>query len=278
MQLSTDILRPILDQSLKEDFGINGDITSNAVIDHLAEVKFSISSRENIILCGADIAQYFFKKYSTIEYKLHIKDSQAAAKGDIIISGQGKARDILMLERVILNYLQMLSGISTLTHQYVTAIKGTQARICDTRKTTPNLRALQKYAVRCGGGYNHRSSLDSAILIKDNHISICGGVTKAIRGAKLANPHYTKIEIECDTLAQVKEAIEEGVDIIMLDNMSIGEIKEAIQIINNRAIIEVSGGVNLENIRDIAKTGVDIISVGRLTHSAPAVDIGLDMA
>lgn len=277
MQLYTNPLKSILDQSFKEDFGINGDITSNSIIDPSSEAKFNISSRENIILCGVNIAEYFFSNYSKIKYEIHIQDSSLAKQGDIIISGYGKAREILMLERIILNYLQMLSGISTLTSKYVAQTKGTKARICDTRKTTPMLRAMQKYAVRCGGGYNHRLSLDSSILIKDNHISVCGGVTKALQKAKQANPHYSKIEIECDQISQVKEAIAEGVDIIMLDNMSISQIKDAIYIIDNKAIIEVSGGVNLETAHDIAKTGVDIISVGRLTHSAEAVDIGLDI-
>ena len=240
-------------------------------------MKFSISARQNIILCGVNIAKYFFDQYSTIQYHIHSCDASHVKKDDIIISGHGKAREILMLERVVLNYLQMLGGISTLTHEYVSKILGTKARICDTRKTTPNLRALQKYAVRCGGGHNHRSSLDSSILIKDNHIAICGSITKALGMAKLSSPHYAKIEIECDLLSQVKEAVAAGVDIIMLDNMSIDEIKEAVKIINNKAVIEVSGGVDLTNVLDIARCDVDIISVGKLTHSSPAVDIGLDI-
>lgn len=277
MQLYTNTIKNILDQSFKEDFGINGDITSNAIIPPEREIKFSITARQNIILCGVNIAKYFFDHYSTIQYQVHFQDTSVIKKNDIIISGHGKAREILMLERIILNYLQMLGGISTLTHEYVSQTIGTKARICDTRKTTPNLRQLQKYAVRCGGGYNHRVNLDSSILIKDNHISICGSITKALKQAKLATPHYAKIEVECDLLTQVKEAIEEGVDIIMLDNMSINEIKEAVKMINNRAIIEVSGGVDLKNVHEIASCDVDIISVGKLTHSAPAVDIGLDI-
>ena len=276
-QLHISTIKMFLDQSFKEDFGINGDITSNSVIDPTNEAAFKITSREDLIICGTNIAEYFFCHYSTLQYNIHHNDSETVKQGEVIMSGYGNAREILILERIILNYLQLLSGVSTLTSNYVSKTIGTKAKICDTRKTVPMLRALQKYAVRCGGGYNHRSSLDSSILIKDNHISICGGVAPALKKAKLSNQHYTKIEIECDRIDQVKEAIAEGVDIIMLDNMSIDEVREAVNIINNRAIIEVSGGVTLETAGEFAKTGIDIISVGRLTHSARAVDIGLDM-
>ncbi len=276
MQLSTNIIKNTLDESYREDFGINGDITSEAVIDEAIEIDFKISAREDIILCGANIAEYFFNK-TNIHYQLHKKDSNEVSAGNVIISGHGNARDILRLERVILNYLQNLSGVATLTNKYVQQIKGTKTKIYDTRKTIPNLRRLQKYAVRCGGGYNHRSSLDSSILIKDNHIAICGGVAKALKKAKLVKQHYSNIEIECDLISQVKEAVEEGVNIIMLDNMTLDKIIEAIKIIDKRSIVEVSGGVNLENISAIAAAGVDIISVGKLTHSARSVDIGLDI-
>jgi nicotinate-nucleotide pyrophosphorylase (carboxylating) len=178
---------------------------------------------------------------------------------------------------VVLNYLQHISGISTATYAFVQKVKGTKAKIFDTRKTTPLYRSLQKYAVLCGGGHNHRLCLDSSILIKDNHIAICGSITKALQQAKANNSHYAKIEIECDTLEQVAEVVNIGVDIIMLDNMSIKQIIEAISIIDNRAIIEASGNISLETIADIAKTGVDMISIGKITHSAPSVDIGLDI-
>ena len=182
-----------------------------------------------------------------------------------------------MLERVILNYMQHLSGISTYTHSFVQRVNNTNVKIFDTRKTIPLHRQLQKYAVRCGGGHNHRLCLDSSILIKDNHIAICNGVTNAIKKAQKQNPHYSKIEIECDNINQVKEAVLMGVDIIMLDNMSLEQIKEAVHIINNKAITEVSGNVSLDNVDNIAKTGVDMISIGKITHSAPASDIGLDI-
>jgi len=221
--------------------------------------------------------QYYFDEYSSIEYKIHINDSQCAHPGDVIISGTGLAREVLMLERVCLNYLQHLSGISTLTEAFVKKTHNTKAKIFDTRKTTPLHRQLQKYAVTCGGGHNHRLCLDSSILIKDNHIAICGGIQIALQKAKQNQPHYTKIEIECDTLEQVRIAASEGADIIMLDNMSLEQIREAIEIIQDRTIIEASGNVSLETVEALAQTGVDMISVGKITHSAPAVDIGLDI-
>lgn len=277
MPLQINLLKDSLDMSFKEDYGIKGDITSNSVIDQESQVSFEINTREEIIICGLQIVQYYFDTYSSITYKFHCKDSDLMQANSVILSGHGPARELLLLERVILNYLQHISGISTATYTFVQKINGTKAKIFDTRKTTPLYRTLQKYAVVCGGGHNHRLCLDSSILIKDNHIAICGGITKALQKAKANNPHYAKIEIECDTLEQVAEAVNIGVDIIMLDNMSIKQIIEAISIIDNRAIIEASGNVSLETVADIAKTGVDMISIGRITHSAPSVDIGLDI-
>lgn len=277
MQLQIIMLRNFLDLCLREDYGIGGDITTNAILDKDMEVNFSINGREPLIICGIQIAEYYLNTYSSVKYKTLIKDGDFISSGMKILSGIGSAKEILLLERVILNFLQHMSGISTLTNQYVQKIKSTNTKICDTRKTTPGLRNLQKYAVFCGGGYNHRLTLDSSILIKDNHIAICGGVRQAIKRAKIKHPHYTKIEIECDTLEQVKEAVNEGVDIIMLDNMVTSEISEAIKIIDNKAIVEASGGVNFKTIEEIARTGVDLISIGKLTTGAVAVDIGLDI-
>ncbi len=277
MQLQIRTLQKLLDDSLKEDYGIKGDITSEAVIDSETEVKFAINARQNLVLCGVQIAQYYFNEYSAIKYQIHHTDSQAVKKNTTIISGSGLAKELLLLERIILNYMQHLSGIATTTSNYVELVKDTKAKIFDTRKTTPMLRQLQKYAVTCGGGYNHRLCLDSSILIKDNHIAICGGITKALQKAKQYSPHYTRIEIECDTLAQVKESLIAGVDIIMLDNMSPQQIHEAVKLIDNRAIIEASGNVSLDTVKDIAEAGVDVISVGRITHSSTSVDIGLDI-
>ena len=277
MQLKCNIIRNLLDNSFKEDFGIKGDITSDSVIDKQATIEFSINSRQKAILCGIQIAKYYLDNYSTAKYTIHKFDSDIIKPGDVLISGQGNGREILLIERIILNYLQHLTGISTLTNEFAQKIKGTEAKILDTRKTTPMLRALQKYAVTCGGGYNHRLALDSSIMIKDNHISICGSVTKAIQNAKKHNPHYAKIEIECDTIDQVKEAITEGVDIILLDNMTIDQINKSLKIIDKRAKVEASGNVSLETVEQIAKTGVDYISIGKITHSAPSADIGLDI-
>ncbi|MDP5110625.1 MAG: carboxylating nicotinate-nucleotide diphosphorylase [Rickettsiaceae bacterium] len=277
MQLKCNIIRNLLDDSFKEDFGIKGDITSDSVIDKQAQIEFSINSRQKAVLCGIQIAKYYLDNYSTSKYTIHKFDSDSIKPGDALVSGQGNAREILLIERIILNYLQHLTGISTLTNEFVQKIKSTKAKILDTRKTTPMLRVLQKYAVSCGGGYNHRLALDSSIMIKDNHISICGSVTKAIQSAKKHNPHYAKIEIECDTIDQVKEAIIEGVDIILLDNMTIDQINKSLEIIDKRAKVEASGNVSLGTVEQIAKTGVDYISIGKITHSAPSADIGLDI-
>lgn len=277
MQLDVNLIKSFLDMTLLEDHGIGGDISSTMTIDHEAEINFTINSRENIILSGVPIAEYFLQNYSTIKYKLHFQDGDKVTANHNILTGKGKALEVLKLERVILNYLQHLSGIATLTSKYVEQTTGTTAKIYDTRKTIPGLRMLQKYAVRCGGGHNHRLALDSAIMLKDNHIAIVGDITKAIKRAKNNSPHYARVEVECDTLAQVTTAIAAGADIIMLDNMSVPQINEAVSIINKQAIIEASGGVNLDKVKAIAKCGVDIISVGKLTHSAAASDIGLDI-
>lgn len=277
MQLKCNIIKSLLDSSFKEDFGIKGDITSDSVIDKQAKIGFSINSRQAAILCGIQIAKYYLDNYSSIKYTIHKHDSDTIKTGDTLISGQGNAREILLIERIILNYVQHLTGISTLTNKFVEKTAGTKAKILDTRKTTPMLRSLQKYAVTCGGGYNHRLALDSSVMIKDNHIAICGGIAKTLQNAKKHNPHYTKIEIECDTIEQVQNAIDEGVDIILLDNMSIDQINESINIIDGRAKIEASGNISLETAESIAKTGVDYISVGKITHSAPSADIGLDI-
>ena len=277
MQLQIRTLHKLLDDSFKEDYGTKGDITSNAVIRNGTEVKFAINARQNLVLCGIQIAQYYFKEYSSIKYQIHYNDSEIVKENATIIFGAGEATEVLLLERIILNYIQHLSGIATTTSKYVERVRETKAKIFDTRKTIPLLRQLQKYAVTCGGGYNHRLSLDSSILIKDNHIAICGGVTKALQKAKLYRPHYTRIEIECDTFEQVKESLAEGVDIIMLDNMSIDQIHEAVKLIGNKAIIEASGNVSLDTVKSIAQAGVDVISVGQITHSPTSADIGLDI-
>jgi nicotinate-nucleotide pyrophosphorylase (carboxylating) len=277
MQLTITTIRDFLDKTLSEDTSIGGDITTNATIDPKKLVEFSINVKNPSVISGLPVADYFWQNHSSIKWHNHVADGDEVGGNAVIIEGSGYAYDIMKLERVVLNYLQHLSGVATLTQSYVKAISHTKAKITDTRKTIPGMRLLQKYAVKCGGGNNHRFGLDSSILIKDNHIAICGSITEAITRAKIHAPHWTKIEIECDTVDQVHEAASLGIDVIMLDNMSVSQIKESLAIINGRALVEVSGGVNLSNIRGIAETGVNIISIGRLTHSVEAVDIGLDI-
>lgn len=276
--INIHLIKDFLDKTLQEDIN-HGDITSNFVIPNNINVNFNITSRENIIISGVPILEYFIKTYSNIKYKIHTSDGQEIKSESVILSGSGNAKEILLLERIMLNYIQHLSSIATYTQKFVSQIsENSKAKIYDTRKTTPGLRMLEKYAVTCGGGYNHRMSLSDSIMIKDNHIAACdGSIKKAISLAKHNKSHYMTIEVECDTLQQVQDAISEGVDIIMLDNMSIHDITKAIKIINGKAQIEVSGGVTLDKINAISQTGVDIISTGKITQSAPIVDIGLDI-
>lgn len=277
MQLTISQLAHYFDLTLAEDLGVGGDVTSNAVILEPKMVHFQIASREEIVLCGVEVIEYFLQKYSDISYHKCFKDKDLVHQGGVILEGEGDAHQILKLERVMLNYLQHLSAVATLTHKYIKEVTGYKAKICDTRKTTPGMRMLEKYAVKCGGGSNHRYGLDSGILIKDNHIAICGGVGIAIANARANAPHYSKIEVECDTLEQVQEALSAEADIILLDNMTCEQISKAMNMIQGKAEVDVSGGVRLENVREIAALGVHYISIGRLTHSAPAVDIGLDL-
>lgn len=267
----------LIQQSIEEDIG-SGDITSMAVINELQQADFFIIAREEMVICGVDIAGYIFEQLVYPEHFESVKkDGDLVKMGEIIIKGSGNALAILQAERVALNFLQHLSGIATETKKYVDEISDYPTKILDTRKTLPGYRFLQKYAVKIGGGYNHRMRLDDGILIKDNHIFLAGGVKSAINKAKKARNFLTRIEIECDNLEQVKEAIAESVDVIMLDNMSVEQAKEAIKIIDGRAIIEISGGVSLDNIKEYAAIGVDYISTSKITNSAKAVDIGLDM-
>jgi nicotinate-nucleotide pyrophosphorylase (carboxylating) len=205
-----------------------------------------------------------------------VADGQRVKGGEVLARVDGLARAVLSAERTALNLMGRLSGIATLTRAYVDAVDGTRARITDTRKTTPGLRMLEKYAVRCGGGVNHRFGLDDAILIKDNHIAACGGVGEALRRARAAAGHMTKVEVEVDSLAQLDEALRHDPDVIMLDNFGPAELARAVEVTAGRAVLEASGGVNLQTVRALAETGVDVISVGALTHSASVLDIGLD--
>ncbi len=269
----------VIDLALIEDIG-KGDITSTTTIPEGITTKFVIRAREEMVVCGTKIVQEIFSKIKSkgkVNIKIHLKDGEVANSEDIIISGKGDARAVMAGERTALNFLRQLSGVATSTKEFVEAVKGTKAIILDTRKTIPGLRQLQKYAVTIGGGNNHRFGLDDGILIKDNHIAICGGVKKAIESARKNAPKKFMIEIECDTFAQAKEAAAAGADIILLDNMDIKTLQKVVKFIDKKILLEASGGITLKNIRQIAQTGVDFISVGSITNNPANIDIGLDM-
>lgn len=269
----------IIGTALIEDIG-GGDITSTITIPEGMQAKFTIRARENMVVCGVDIAALVFSKIESqgkVSTKIHMQDGKIAKAGDIFISGQGDARGIMAAERVALNLLRQMCGVATATKIFVDEIKDTKAKLLDTRKTTPGIRALQKYAVTVGGGHNHRFGLYDGILIKDNHIAICGSVEAALKMARSKAPKGFKIEIECDTIAQVKESLQFEADIILLDNMSADELRQAVELVGGRIPLEASGGVNISTIRAIAETGVDYISVGSITNAPANVDIGLDM-
>ncbi len=271
--MTTSIVR----EALEEDCAEN-DLTSLAAIVSGRRVRCAIIAREDGILAGSALAREAFKQRDAhAAVRVAVRDGQRAVAGTTVFFVTSTARGILSAERVALNYMQRLSGIATLTGQFVKAIEGTSARILDTRKTTPGWRRLEKYAVRAGGGLNHRMDLASAVLIKDNHIAALGGdIAMAVSRARSIAPAGTRIEVECDNLDQVRQALESSPDIIMLDNMSVATMSEAVQLIDGRAVTEASGGVTLSTVRSIAETGVDWISVGSLTHSVKALDLALD--
>ena len=271
------IIEPIVRTALAEDLGRAGDITSHACVEPGAQLAASFGARKAGVVAGLDCARLAIHVLDpAARFEIEAPDGAAVQFGTVLARAEANARALLSAERVALNLLGRLSGIATLTRAYVDAVAGTGATITDTRKTTPGLRALEKYAVRCGGGVNHRFGLDDAILIKDNHVAACGGVGPAIRRARAAAGHLVKIEAEVDSLGQLDEALAEGPDVIMLDNFSLTDLAAAVARAKGRAVLEASGGVTLETVRAIAQSGVDVISVGALTHSAPALDIGLD--
>lgn len=274
------LIHEAVKNALKEDLGRSGDLTSQNIVPEQAIAKGVICARETGILAGVDLAVAAFKACSPeIEIDVRKKDGDklnASPTGDVVMHIEGPARAVLSAERVALNYLGHLSGIAAQTGLYVAAIQGTKARITCTRKTTPGLRALEKYAVRAGGGFNHRFGLDDGILIKDNHIVVAGSVTAALQAALSGAGHMVRVEIEIDTLDQLKEALNAGAQAVLLDNMAPDVLVEAMKIIDSRATAEASGNVTLDTVRAIAETGVDYISVGRITHSAPCIDLGLD--
>ncbi len=271
-------LLTFLRAALQEDLG-NSDLTTELLIPENHISRAEIVAKEDLVLAGIDVALEVFRLLQPdVRVSKSFEDGSYVKGGNIICQIEGYTRGLLSGERVALNLLQHLSGIATLTARFVREVSDTGVKIVDTRKTTPGLRALEKYAVRVGGGYNHRFGLFDGILIKDNHISTAGGIKKAVERAREKAHHLLKIEVEVKNLDEVKEALEAGADVIMLDNMVVEEMREAVKQIRRRApevLIEASGGVRLENIREIALAGVDIISVGALTHSARAVDIGM---
>ncbi|MFO1125178.1 MAG: carboxylating nicotinate-nucleotide diphosphorylase [Methylocystis sp.] len=264
--------------ALLEDLGRAGDVTTQATIPAGARARAAIVARESGVVAGLAAARAAFAVMDRdIMFEAHVSDGVRVSPGTLIARVSGAARPILSAERVALNFLGRLSGIATLTARYVNAVARASARICDTRKTTPMLRALEKHAVRCGGGVNHRFGLDDAVLIKDNHVAVAGGVVPALRAAKANVGHLVKVEIEVDRLDQLREVLEEGADAVLLDNMTLDDLRSAVALVGGRMICEASGGVTLLNVAEIAETGVDLISVGALTHSAMAFDVGLDV-
>lgn len=265
--------------ALVEDLGRAGDITTAATIPESAIAQAAIVARKPGVIAGLLLAEQAFRLLDpNVRFQASVADGDSVEPGMVVARISGLARPILSAERVALNYLGRLSGIATATAAFASSIAHTNAKIADTRKTTPGLRVFEKYAVRCGGGVNHRFGLDDAVLIKDNHIAVAGGIGPALRAAKAAAGHLVKVEIEVDTLAQLDEVLAEGADAVLLDNMSPTQLREAVQKIGKRMTAEASGGVTLETVKDIAETGVDLISTGWITHSAPVLDLGLDIA
>jgi nicotinate-nucleotide pyrophosphorylase (carboxylating) len=265
-------------RALEEDLGRAGDITTLATIPADATAVAVIAARKPGILAGLPLARAAFRIYDpAVRLTAEREDGARLGAADVVARIEGRARSILSAERVALNYLGRLSGIATLTDAYVAKVAGTAAKIVCTRKTTPGLRAFEKYAVKCGGGANHRYGLDDAVLIKDNHIAVAGGVAQALRAAKAAVGHLVKIEIEVDTLAQLDEVLAEGADVVLLDNMGPDLLRQAVARIAGRLRTEASGGITLDTVRAVAETGVDMISIGALTHSASVLDLGLDI-
>jgi nicotinate-nucleotide pyrophosphorylase (carboxylating) len=266
----------LIDHWLAEDVGYC-DLTAQLMLDADAQATFHMNAREPMIIAGIEVAQMIFARYDPrLQTEVLVADGARVEPGVRLLTVRGNARSIVTAERTALNILQRLCGIATWTARFVAEIEGTQARLIDTRKTTPGLRMLEKHAVTCGGGLNHRLGLDNGVMLKDNHIAIAGSIAKAVERVRRQLPVLTRLEVECDRLEQVAEAAEAGVDVIMLDNMPVPTMREAVALVAGRARIEASGGIRLDTIRAIALTGVDYVSTSKITQGAPAVDIGLD--
>ena len=267
----------LIDLALEEDAAF-GDVTSRSIFPTGNVTGAQILARQDMVVCGIEIAQRVFSRVDPLlETKPAARDGERIEAGSVVIEVKGPTISLLTAERTALNFLQRLSGIATLSGRFAAAASatGTGVRIVDTRKTTPGWRALEKYAVRCGGCFNHRSSLGEHVLIKENHITAAGSLAKAVKLARDYAPHCAKIEVETESLDDVREALDAGADVIMLDNMAPQQIRQAVAMINKAAVIEISGGVNLANMKEYALPGVDVISVGALTHSAPAADFSM---
>lgn len=271
------LIAPIVRAALAEDLGRAGDVTAQACVPADVRLTADFVSRRPGIVAGLACARLALTELDpTARFESLARDGAQVVAGAPLAKVEANARALLAAERTALNLLGRLSGIASLTRAYVEAVSGTRARIADTRKTTPGLRALEKYAVRCGGGVNHRFGLDDAILIKDNHIAACGSVAEAVRRARAFAGHLMKVEVEIDGLHQLDAALEHCPDVVMLDNFSLDDLRQAVRRAGGRALLEASGGISLETVRAVAETGVDVISVGALTHSVGVLDIGLD--
>jgi nicotinate-nucleotide pyrophosphorylase (carboxylating) len=266
----------LIDLWLIEDVGY-GDLTVQLMIEPEAQGRFYMNAREPMHVAGIEVAADVFRRYDPrLAVEVQVKDGTAVERGTVLLTVAGPAQGILTAERVALNIVTRMSSIATETAKYVAAIKGTRARLIDTRKTTPGLRMLEKHAVACGGGLNHRLGLDNGVMIKDNHIAVCGSIARAVERARRQLPTLTKLEVECDRLEQVEEALAAQADVIMLDNMKLPELRQAVALVAGRVPLEASGGIRFDTIRPIAETGVDYISTSKITQDVAAVDIGLD--
>ncbi len=267
----------LIDLALEEDAGL-GDVTSRTIFPANHTSKAFISAGHDLVICGLEVAARVFAKVDpALKVQLTAQDGDRVKKGGVVLRVAGPTAALLTAERTALNFIQRLTGVATQARKYAAAVTGTGVRIVDTRKTTPAWRALEKYAVRCGGCVNHRSSLGEHVLIKDNHIAAAGSLTKAVKLARAGAPHLAKIEVEAKTLAEVKEAVRAAADVVLLDNMTPAEVRAAVAVIGGAAVVEVSGGVKFDTLRDYALPGVDVISIGALTHSAAAADLSLTL-
>ncbi len=277
MKLSKLYIHEIVMNALKEDMPL-GDITTDNIVSEGDSSRAEFLAKQDAVIAGLDVAKYVFETLdSGVCFKAFVKDGDKVSKGDIIAEVSGPTRALLKGERTALNFMQRLSAIATMTNRYVNKVQGLPVKVTDTRKTTPGLRLLEKYAVNAGGGTNHRFSLSDGVLIKDNHIVAAGGIKNAVERVRNSIPHTVKIEVEVESMEEVREALECKADIIMLDNMSNEQMAEAVKFIDKRALVEASGNISEETIYNVALTGVDIISIGKLTHSANSVDISMNI-